>query len=72
VAPLTSKVAKSKHISAHILVTPPEGGVKTPSVVLCDQLRALSKDRLGKAPWGTVSPTTLNLVERAVRMLLAL
>lgn len=48
--PLTSKVAKSKNIPAHIRVDPPEGGLKTSSVILCDQLRTISKDRLDKVP----------------------
>jgi mRNA interferase MazF len=34
--PLTTKVAKSKNIAAHIRVDPPEGGLKTPSAILCD------------------------------------
>src|SRR6516225_9424407 len=55
IVPLTSKVAKSKNIPAHIPVYPPEAGLKAPSVILCDQLRTISKDRLGKAPWGAVS-----------------
>ena len=46
--PLTSKVTKSKNIPAHIRVDPPEGGLKTPSVILCDQLRTISKDRLSQ------------------------
>jgi mRNA interferase MazF len=70
--PLTSKVTKSKQIPAHVRVDPPEGGLKTPSVILCDQLRAVSKDRLGKAPWGSVSPATLAEVEKALRVLLVL
>jgi mRNA interferase MazF len=70
--PLTSKVAKSKNIPAHIRVDPPEGGLKTPSVILCDQLRAISKDRLSKAPWGTVSAATLADVDKALRVLLGL
>lgn len=72
VVPLTSKVAKSKSIPVHIRIDPPEGGLKTPSVILSDQLRTISKDRLGKAPWGTVSTTTLAEVENALRMLLGL
>src|SRR2546429_7841414 len=56
--PLSSKVAKSKNIPAHIQVDPPEGGLKTPSVILCDQLRTISKDRLGKGRWGTGSAAT--------------
>src|SRR6266702_5824575 len=68
--PLTSRVAKSKNIPAHIRIDPPEAGLKTPSVILCDQLRAISKDRLGKAPWGTVLAATLVDVELALRVLL--
>jgi mRNA interferase MazF len=72
VVPLTSQVKKSRNIPAHIAVDPPEGGLKTPSVILCDQLRTISKDRLGKAAWGTVSATTLMEVERVLRVLLGL
>jgi mRNA interferase MazF len=71
-APLTSKVRKSKNIPAHIPVDPPEGGLKTPSVILCDQLRTISKDRLAKARWGTVSAMTMAEVEKALRVLLGL
>lgn len=70
--PLTSKVVKSWNIPSHIRVDPPEGGLKTPSVILCDQLRTISKDRLGKARWGVVSSATLAEVERVLRVLLGL
>jgi mRNA interferase MazF len=72
VIPLTSRIHKSKSIPAHVRVDPPEGGLKTPSAILCDQLRTISKDRLGTTSWGAVSSTTLDEVERAIRMLLAL
>ncbi len=72
IAPLTSMVAKSRNIPAHIRVDPPEGGLKTPSVILCDQLRTISKDRFGNAPWGSISITTLTEVEKTLRMLLGL
>ena len=70
--PLTSKVMKSKNIAVHIRVDPPEAGLKTPSVILCDQLRTISKDRLGKAPWGIISAATMMEVEEALRLLLGL
>ncbi|HJT75616.1 MAG TPA: type II toxin-antitoxin system PemK/MazF family toxin [Gemmataceae bacterium] len=70
--PLTSKTKKSKNIPAHVPIDPPEGGVRAPSVLLCDQLRTISKDRLGRAPWGTVSAATLAEVEMALRVLLGL
>jgi mRNA interferase MazF len=72
VIPITSKVKKSTNILAHIPVNPPEGGLKTPSVLLCDQLRSISKDRLTSAPWGAVSAATLGQVETVVRRLLGL
>ncbi len=70
--PLTSKVAKSRAIPLHVPVSPPEGGLRAPSVILCDQLRAVSKDGLGKTPWGTVSTMALTEVEKAVRVPLGL
>ena len=72
VVPLTSRVKKSRNIPAHIPIDPPEGGLKAPSILLCDQLRSISKDRLGTAPWGTVSAATLAQVETALRVLLGL
>jgi mRNA interferase MazF len=72
VVPLTSKVKKSKKIPAYVPVNPPEGGLTTPSAILSDQLRTISKDRLGTKPWGAVSVTTLADVESALRFLLGL
>jgi mRNA interferase MazF len=69
VVPLTSKVKKSRTILAHLEVDPPEGGLKTPSVILCDQLRSISKDRLDQNPWGSVLAATLGKVETALRVL---
>ncbi|HEV3449146.1 MAG TPA: type II toxin-antitoxin system PemK/MazF family toxin [Gemmataceae bacterium] len=72
VLPLTSRIVKSKNIPAHIRVDPPEGGLKTASVILCDQLRTVSKDRLGQAPWGMLTGATLVHVDKAKRTLLGL
>jgi len=72
VVPLTSKVTKSRNIPAHIAIAPSEGGVRTASVILCDQLRTISKDRLGRNPWGTVQPSTMASVEQVLRLLLRL
>ena len=47
-------------------------GLKTPSVILCDQLRAISRDRLVNNAWGAITATTLAAVENAVRVLLGL
>ncbi|MBM3996242.1 MAG: type II toxin-antitoxin system PemK/MazF family toxin, partial [Planctomycetes bacterium] len=51
---------------------PSEGGLKIPSVILCDQLRTKSKTRLIGPPWGTASSATMVNVEDILRNLLAL
>jgi mRNA interferase MazF len=40
VLPLTSKI---RNIPAHVLVNPSEGGLRRPSVVLCDAIRSVTK-----------------------------
>jgi mRNA interferase MazF len=72
VVPLTSKVAKSRNIPAHITIDSPEGGLKTLSVILCDQLRTISRDRLGKKGWGVVMASTMARVDQVLRILLRL
>ena len=68
VLPLTSTI---RNVPAHLLVTPPEAGLKRPSVILCDAVRSVTKDCL-ISRWGTVSAATLSGVEHAVRALLGL
>jgi mRNA interferase MazF len=50
IAPLTSMVAKSRNIPTHIRIDLPEGGLKTPSVILCDQLRTVWRSAGEKLP----------------------
>ena len=66
VLPITSRL---RGIPMHVPIKPPEGGTKTPSVILCDAIRSISKDRFGKR-WGTVSGQTMATVEDRVRILL--
>jgi mRNA interferase MazF len=68
VLPLTSRL---RGVPAHILVNPPEGGLRRPSVVLCDAIRSVTKDCLIDR-WGDVTPTTMAKVEDTVRLLLGL
>ena len=68
VLPLTSTI---RNVPAHILVNPPEGGLRRPSVVLCDAVRSVTKDCLIDR-WGAVAPATLAKVENLVRFLLGL
>jgi mRNA interferase MazF len=68
VLPMTSTL---RAIPSHVLVAPPEGGVKNKTSILCEAIRSISTDRL-VLRWGAVSPATLATVEDHVRMLLAL
>ena len=56
-------------IPAHVLVEPPEGGVRFPSVILCDHIRSVAKERLQEC-WGAVSAETMAAVEEQLRILL--
>jgi mRNA interferase MazF len=69
VLPLTRT---DRRIPAHIPLDPPEGGVSSRSLILCDALRSISKDWLSGTPWGRVSAATLYRVEETLRMLLEL
>lgn len=69
VLPLTRT---NRQIPIHIPIRPPEGGVTSPSYILCDALRSISKERLGERPWGTVAPTTMQAVEYVLRVLMEL
>ena len=67
-APLTSR---EKHQPLHAPLDPPEGGVKIRSYVKCEDIRSLSKQRLGRR-WGRVSAATMAAVEERMRILLDL
>jgi mRNA interferase MazF len=68
VLPITSK---NKHQPLHVGVTPPEGGLKLPSFVKCDDIRSISKLRL-KQFYGRLSNETIAEVENRMRILLNL
>lgn len=68
VAPLTSK---RKGVPWHVLVTPPEAGLKSKSYIKCEDVRSVSRARLNKR-WGLVSEPTLDAVEDRLRILLEL
>jgi mRNA interferase MazF len=55
----------------HVPVRPPEGGLAAVSFIQCENLRAVSKQRL-KRRRGEVSDSTLREVEDRVRILLGL
>jgi mRNA interferase MazF len=63
-APITSKYDANLY-PTEVLVKAPEGGLKTDSVVLLSQIRAIAKSRLGRR-LGTLHSTTMSLVNEAL------
>lgn len=66
--PITSTL---RGVPIHIRIRPPEGGLRTESVVLCDQIRCLAQERFVHRI-GQVSEATMMLVEDSLRALLRL
>ena len=64
VAPLTSQ-QKKRSQKTHVEVLPPEGGLRYPSQILCEQLRTLEKTRLSRY-LGTLTSDTLRRVDAAL------
>ncbi|MGQ9555391.1 MAG: type II toxin-antitoxin system PemK/MazF family toxin [Anaerolineae bacterium] len=55
----------------HVPVTPPEGGLRQPSYVKCEDIRSIAGERLVER-WGSLSTSTMALVEDRLRILLEL
>jgi len=68
VLPITSK---DKIIRFHVPLSPPEGGMKTPSFIKPEDIRSISRERLVKKT-GAVSEATLDAASLRLRALLNL
>ena len=68
VIPLTTK---GRGIPLHVEMQPPDGGVQRTSFAMCENIRAVVKERLTKR-WGMVSRDTMKEVEKRLYMLLEL
>ena len=68
VVPITSR---NRRLLMHVRIAPPEGGLKSESFAMCENLRSASLERLGRR-WGSVSSETMARVERRLRILLGL
>ncbi len=66
--PLTSR---ARGIPLHVVLDPPEGGVRQRSFVKCEDIRSVAKERLTRR-WGAVSQSTMRQVEDRLRVLLDL
>jgi mRNA interferase MazF len=68
ILPFTSRL---RPLPLHVPVNPPEGGLRKPSVILCDAIRSIDRRRLLDL-WGSVDARTLSTVEDRLRRLLGL
>jgi mRNA interferase MazF len=68
VVPMTTT---SRHVPLHVLIEPPEGGVRQRSFIKCEDVRSISTQRLIDY-WGTVTPSTLQTIQHRLRLLLGL
>ncbi len=64
--PLTTSDRK---LASHVALEPPEGGLRKRSFAMCDQLRAISHERLARR-LGTVGQDTLDALEKVIKRLL--
>jgi mRNA interferase MazF len=69
--PCTSHRPGRRIYATHVLVHAPEGGLTADSVVLCEQIRILAKDRLNRRR-GALSARTLVRIEQALLITLDL
>jgi mRNA interferase MazF len=68
IVPITSK---GRPVRSWLRIDPPEGGLAQTSFIICDQVRTVAKERLGKR-FGSIRPATLAEVERCLKFLLDL
>jgi mRNA interferase MazF len=68
VLPLTST---QRDIPLHVKIDKGDGGVRNESVILCEAIRSISKDRL-VSRWAMLSRAALDEVEDRLRILLDL
>jgi len=58
-------------VPSHVPVSPPEGGVRSRTAIVCEAVRSVSAERLVER-WGAVDRRTMAAVEDRLRILLRL
>lgn len=69
VVPLTTR---ARGVPSHVLLEAGDGGVQERSYAMCENLRAIARERLIGAPFGRVSAPVLEDVADRLRLLLEL
>lgn len=64
ILPLTSRTGKHP-LRTHVPISPPQGGIAKPSIILCEQVRTVEKSRLIRH-LGRLTSEKMALVERAL------
>ena len=72
VVPVTAHSPKKAAIPVCVEVPAGEGGLPKQSIVNCSQIRTVDKQRAGGTPLGTLSSSTLQEIEQALKIHLAL
>ena len=66
-----STFRKEKPFRLHILLSPPEGGVKHPSIIRCDQVKSVSIQRFSEK-WGEMKNSSMDSVDFVLKRILGL
>jgi len=66
-----STFRKETPFRLHLLLSPPEGGIKHASIIRCDQVKSVSIQRFSEK-WGEVKATTMQDVDYILRKILGL
>jgi mRNA interferase MazF len=61
----------SRGFPTHVPVSPPEGGLAKPSVMMTEQVRSISKHRFIRRQ-GVATPATMSQVDQILRIVLGL
>jgi len=67
IVPFTSDLT-SGETPTRILVPEGEGGLKSDSLALCENISAVRKLYLDRAPYGSITPQSLARIQRAIQI----
>ncbi|MFQ5739239.1 MAG: type II toxin-antitoxin system PemK/MazF family toxin [Acidobacteriota bacterium] len=71
IVPCTSYRTGKRIYPSQVILGAPEGGLKADSIVLCEQVRAISKSRL-VSQWGSLPASSMQRIDQALLIVLDL
>lgn len=71
VVPFTTWKPERRIYPSHVVLRAPDGGLRADSIALGEQVRAIARTRL-RSRWGTLSPESMQTLERALLITLDL